>query len=641
MFSIHPFSADLLPRRARRGPVARSTRRRCRGRRSWKVEALEDRRLLTTWTVNSLGDTGTGTGKSGDLRYCITQADATSGDNTIDFSVTGTITLNSALPDLSNTTGLTDIEGPGATSLTVARSTAAGTPDFRIFTIDTGTAVNIDGLTIMGGKADGNGGGIDNESGGTLTVTNSTIANNSAGTGGGIYNALGTMTVADSTIANNTASRGGGIENAIFVDIGTVTVTDSTIANNSASIAGGIENLDVMTVANCTVANNSGSDFAGGIFNDATLTLTGSAIANNSAGGYGGGGINNEGTMTATNSTIANNSAVSEGGAISNGHTLTITNSTIAYNNVASGGVGGGLRAYNGSIASLNNTIVALNSQGTGSGATASDIWLEDGGTVSSSSAYNLIGTGGSGGLVDGVNGNQVGVANPGLDALANNGGPTQTIALLSGSPAIDMGSNALAIDPTTGQPLQYDQRGPGFARIVNGTVDIGAFEVQPTNQLAVTAQPPDSVTAGTGFGFTVTAEDQSGNVISSFDGSVTVALSNNPGGATLGGTLTVTAQSGVATFSDLTLDKADIGYTLLVTASGLASATTDAITVTPAAASQLVVTTQPPASVVAGSGFGLVVSAEDPSATSIPPSPAPWPSPSPTTRAAPASAAR
>ena len=100
-------------------------------------------------------------------------------------------------------------------------------------------------------------------------------------------------------------------------------------------------------------------------------------------------------------------------------------------------------------------------------------------GTVASASVYNLIGTGGSGGLTDGVNGNQVGVVNPGLGTLANNGGPTQTIALLPGSPANDEGSNALAVDPITGQPLTTDQRGIGFSRIVNNTVDIGAFEFQ------------------------------------------------------------------------------------------------------------------------------------------------------------------
>ena len=224
-----------------------------------------------------------------------------------------------------------------------------------------------------------------------------------------------------------------------------------------------------------------------------------------------------------------------------------------------------------------------------------------------------MIGVGGSGGPVNGTNGNQVGVADPGLGPLADNGGPTQTIALLPGSPAIDAGSPALAVDPTTGLPLTTDQRGAGFPRIVNGTVDIGAFEVQATNHLAVTAQPPGSVTAGSGFGFTVTAEDNSGNVDTSFNGTVTVALDTNPGGATLGGTLSVAAQSGVATFSNLTLNKSGSGYTLLVSGSGLGGSTTTAITVTPAAASQLVVSSQPPGSVLAGSGFGLVVTAEDP----------------------------
>ena len=81
--------------------------------------------------------------------------------------------------------------------------------------------------------------------------------------------------------------------------------------------------------------------------------------------------------------------------------------------------------------------------------------------------------------MTNGTNGNQVGVANPGLGPLADNGGPTQTIALVTGSPAIDKGSNALAVDPSSGQPLTTDQRGTGFARIVDGTVDIGAYEVQ------------------------------------------------------------------------------------------------------------------------------------------------------------------
>ena len=113
-----------------------------------------------------------------------------------------------------------------------------------------------------------------------------------------------------------------------------------------------------------------------------------------------------------------------------------------------------------------------------------------------------------------------------------------------------------------------------------------------------VTQQPPASVTAGSGFGLTVEAEDSSGNLITSFNGTVTVALASNPGGATLGGTLTVTASGGVATFSGLTLTKAASGYTLVVTSGGLGEGVTSAITVTPAAATQLVITQQPPATV-------------------------------------------
>ena len=120
------------------------------------------------------------------------------------------------------------------------------------------------------------------------------------------------------------------------------------------------------------------------------------------------------------------------------------------------------------------------------------------------------------------------------------------------------------------------------------GTSAIGVATLT-TSQLVVTTQPPASVTAGTPFGLTVEAENSSGNLLSSFDGTVTVALANNPGGATLGGTLTATASNGVATFSDLSLTTAASGYTLDLSASGLGAGVTSAITVTPAAATQVV----------------------------------------------------
>ena len=172
------------------------------------LEPLEDRRLPSTmWTVDSLYDSGTGSGLRGDLRYVITQADQTPGDNTINFSVTGTITLNSALPDLNNTKGLIDIDGPGANNLTIS-----GNNGVRVFHIDSGVMAKLTGLMITGGLAsDGNGGGVLND--GSLTVTTSTIWGNSASNsawsgssyGGGIYNTC-VLTVINSTISNNTAA---------------------------------------------------------------------------------------------------------------------------------------------------------------------------------------------------------------------------------------------------------------------------------------------------------------------------------------------------------------------------------------------------------------------------------------------------
>src|SRR6516164_8809906 len=100
------------------------------------VLGLEGRELLSTmWTVNSTGDADTGSGKSGDLRYCIDGADSTSGDNTINFSVSGTITLSGSQLELNNTSGdasqTIEIDGPGASVLSIRGNKASG-----VFKID-------------------------------------------------------------------------------------------------------------------------------------------------------------------------------------------------------------------------------------------------------------------------------------------------------------------------------------------------------------------------------------------------------------------------------------------------------------------------------------------------------------------------
>jgi hypothetical protein len=126
------------------------------------VERMEDRRLLALLTVTTTAESGPGS-----LRDAFAQANLDPAQDTIQFApaVTGTITLQSALPDLATAIVL---EGPGASVLTVARSADPGTPAFRIFTVTTGAEVTISGLTLTGGRAL-EGGGILNV--GTLTIT--------------------------------------------------------------------------------------------------------------------------------------------------------------------------------------------------------------------------------------------------------------------------------------------------------------------------------------------------------------------------------------------------------------------------------------------------------------------------------------
>src|SRR3989449_6431627 len=104
--------------------------------------------------------------------------------------------------------------------------------------------------------------------------------------------------------------------------------------------------------------------------------------------------------------------------------------------------------------------------------------------------------------------------------------------------------------------------------------------------------QQPENLLAGHQFSqaVKVRADDAHGNKVASFTGNVTVALANNPGGATLSGTTTVAAVDGIATFSDLSLDKTGAGYTLTASASGgaLVAPTSAAFDVAPGPATQL-----------------------------------------------------
>ena len=391
--------------------------------------------MLSVSTVTTTADSG-----AGSLRQAILDANATSANDEIVFAASlftngvGTITLASGLPTIAATSaaGSLSITGPGASSLTIH----ANQGNFSIFSIATAGNLTISGVTATGAKLSGNGGAFNNS--GTLNLYSSTISGNSAArnakAGGGISNSnSGTVTVSNSTINNNSAYYGGGISNK-----GSLTITNSTLSGNTGNYGGGIFNSGTLTVSNSTIDNSKSAYYGGGVFNRGTLTVSNSTLYKNSA--YYGGGIFNisSGTLTITNSTLSGNTATSSGGGIANYGTLNIANTIIANSPRGEDYVGS-----NGATVNVTFPSTAANnlvSQGTFA-------WA----TTKTSAEINL-------------------------GALANNGGPTQTLALLTGSVAIATGNASIGnAAPVNG----LDQR--GYARS-STTPSIGAFEYNGTN---------------------------------------------------------------------------------------------------------------------------------------------------------------
>ena len=149
----------------------------------------------------------------------------------------------------------------------------------------------------------------------------------------------------------------------------------------------------------------------------------------------------------------------------------------------------------------------------------------------------------------------------------------------------------------------------PGLSSITSTSIQVVAGALA---QLGIYAQPPAGVVAGSPLGFAVVSEDAEGNEVSGFNGVVTVALLNNPGGSSLAGVLTAQASNGLAIFSGLSLNKTATGYSLQITSPTLSSAATADFDVLANAATQLVVVAQPPTTVGAGDPFAFTVAAED-----------------------------
>lgn len=452
-----------------------------------------------------------------------------SGTTTINLATNGTYTLtainNSPPGDNPNglpiITGNVTINGNGAT---IERG--SGAPDFRFFSVSSGGTLVLNNVKVIGGFAkgkddaplqadgQGNGGAIFNN-GGTVQITNSTITGNDAfgganafadgggGNGGAIFNEGGTLQITGSLFSNNSAfggtstlsSGGGGNGGAISSNSShPLTIANSTFFGNKA------------TGGNGTAISSGGVGRGGAISGQGAVTITGSTFyLNNATGGKGGTSEPGEGgaiygvsgfTLNVTNSTITDNAATGGDGLAPNGsgadglgggirvgengsNALNLTFVTIAWNTSVAGasggfgsigsGMGGGVFTGGADLKIL-GTILAGNIAATEAnchfgGATFNPPDTTSTNTENHNLEFNPTNTCGF------TSATQHG--DPKLGLRAGNGGPTETLALTTGSAAIDTGGTSANGCPTT------DQR--GVTRPQGAACDIGAFEFSTT----------------------------------------------------------------------------------------------------------------------------------------------------------------
>lgn len=429
---------------------------------------------LENLTVQNGSTTGDGGGffSSGAVTLNNTTVSGNSaGDRGGGFRSNGAVTLNNATVSgnsaADNGGGIYNRNG----TITLNNATVSGNSSNRYGGgIHTRNAIVVTNSNVSGNSALRNGGGLYSR-GGNITVTNSTVSGNSSNRNtGGIWARNSSITLTDSTVSGNSARR-----SAAGTYSSRLTVTNSTVSGNTAGdLGGGLYATGSTTVTNSTISGNTAVNKGGGMYFRNTLTITNSTISGNSSNRGGGIYSRGGGVATLTNSTVSGNSANNNGGGIfnrgRNGGTLVLSNVTIAFN--TANNVGGGVFRNGGTI-NIDNSIIANNLDG----GSAPDI----SGNLSSSAITNSLiqdVTGISAGApTNGIDGNIVG-QDPLLAPLANNGGPTQTHALLAGSPAIN------ASDPATATAT--DQRGIAAVNIR----DIGAFEFSPTATVNNTLDP-------------------------------------------------------------------------------------------------------------------------------------------------------
>ena len=420
--------------------------------------------------------------------------------------INATVTGSGQTIDAGGASRILDLPYAGTTNLSNLTLTNGSSTTFGgAISVGTGASLTLSNCTISNSSAASMGGGI-YSNGASVTLTNSTVSGNSATTkGGGIYAKGGTLSLNASTLANNTATGLGGGLMSSYSNI--LTIDHSTLSGNTGLRSGAayLGPQSTTTITHSTVSGNIGdcsqSFCTGGIYAFASdVNVIDSTFSGNAASGtkdFQAGAIYlYNANATIVNSTITGNSAQGTSGTgndylvgalwelhnpASAQGSLTLVNTTVSGNTASAsaspgayigGGIAVGIQGTGGDvgIGTLYNTIVSANAPAN------ADILFKPSATTWIVT-YNLLGTAQNIAAFNSPSDHNVFSDVPGLGTLANNGGATQTMALLAASPALRAGSAALAL--YNGVPLYFDQRGSNYTRTFSGTVDIGAFEDQ------------------------------------------------------------------------------------------------------------------------------------------------------------------
>jgi predicted outer membrane repeat protein len=264
-------------------------------------------------------------------------------------------------------------------------------------------------------------------------------------------------------------------------------VTNSTVSDNTADWGGGLYNRGVPTLERSTISGNSAAFDGGGLLSFETLSLIDTTVADNVAGQSGGGIANEAGSLEVGSSTVSGNGAAAAGGGVYNpsGAAAALVNTTISGNSANSGGgiyTAGALQLTSGTMAdNAAPSASAIYDPGTSDAAprsiSSSLIRGDCAGSPFDSGGFNIESPGDTCGFDEASD--QPAEQTLSLGPLQDNGGPTLTHALAPSSVAVDRIPEADCVD-AAGMPLPTDQRGEPRPAGAGAACDVGAFELQP-----------------------------------------------------------------------------------------------------------------------------------------------------------------